>query len=633
MTRTLAALALALVALPASSTPTLSAAGPLSMLRSGAAELIGVRTVDTDGNAHQLGLADLAAVGPVAVVFMDPGCPISKRYGPRLNELAATAAERGVEFYGVLSDPTVSVAEAREYRAEFELEFPLLFDASGDLARRLEPTHVPEAFVVSKTDRIIYRGRIDDRFEAVGQLRASITSHELLDAITVISGGAGSFPKHADPVGCVFEAWDGERATPTYNRDVAPILAANCLECHREGDVGPFPLDTYESAKRRAKMISLVCADELMPPWFAEEGAGSFRDERRLSDLQVELLEAWAAAGAPEGDPEELLPAPEREDPRWRLGPPDLLVEIPVDFEVPGDGDDIYQYFVIPNELTEDRAITAIDFRPGDPSVVHHCLAYLDRGGKARLNDEATEEPGFKLFGPNAVRGQARFNSDDRSVVQHIAGWAPGTQPYRLPKGTGARLETGGDFVLEVHYHPTGKATTDRSALALYFADEPVERYTEGLVMGTENINIPPGNGNYWRHVWMELPYDMDLIEASPHMHYLGKMVEVTATLPDGLEEPLIKIDGWDFRWQGAYFYREPVSLPKGTRIDAYFQFDNSSTNPFNPSSPPIRVEEGWRTTDEMCLFFFTVVPEEGADIERIHEAMYDSFGRSGAME
>jgi hypothetical protein len=480
----------------------------------------------------------------------------------------------------------------------------------------------------------VYRGRIDDRFEAVGKLRANVGSHELLDAVTALGGGGGSLPEHAEPVGCVFEAWDGERTREvSYHREVAPILAASCVECHRDGDVAPFPLTSYEDARRRAKTIAEVCSDGFMPPWFADTEAGLFRDERGLGQRELDVLRAWAAAGAPEGDPTEALPPPPLAEQRWRLGEPDLLVEMPVAFEVPADGDDVYRYFVIPNELTDERAIVAIDFRPGDPAVVHHCIAYLDRSGIARMNDEVDDRPGFSVFGKDAVRGVERFEPNGLDTAAQIAGWAPGTQPYRLPEGMGTRIEPGGDFVLEVHYHPNGKATTDRSAMALYYADEPVEPYTAGLVIGPENISIPPGDASYGRLVWMEVPHNLQVVEVSPHMHYLGKRVDVIATLPDGYEEPLIQIDSWDFRWQGAYFYRQPVSLPKGSRIDAYFEFDNSASNPFNPSSPPIRVQEGWRTTDEMCLFYFSVIPEKEEHLEDIYRAMYGSFRRSGAME
>jgi len=306
---------------------------------------------------------------------------------------------------------------------------------------------------------------------------------------------------------------------------------------------------------------------------------------------------------------------------------------MPEAYAVPASGDDIYRYFVIPSELTEDKAIVAVDFRPGDPSVVHHCIVYMDRTGVAKRIDDANESTGFSVFGEHADPNGERFQPNGLDTSSQIAAWAPGTQPYVLPPGMGSHLAAGGDFVIEVHYHLTGKATTDRTAMALYFADEPVEHETIGMVMGTQNINIAPGDADYWRQVWMEVPADMDVIEISPHMHYLGKTVEVVATLPDGTEQPLITIDDWDFRWQGAYFYRQPVYLPKGTRIDAYFRFDNSAENPFNQASPPIRVKEGWRTTDEMCLFYFTAVPREAKDADKLMRATIQSFRRSGAPD
>lgn len=599
----------------------------------GRARVIGARVVDLDGGLHRLGME--SQLGPVALVFLDTGCPISNKYAPELDALAELAAEEGVAFYGVISDPMVTAAEARKHREEFELDFPILFDASGDLAARLAPTHVPEAFVVDDEDRVYYRGRIDNRFEAVGKQRAKVTAHDLADALRGVAAGTELAEERTDPVGCVFEAWDArpEDAPVTYHRDVAPVLAANCVECHRTGDVGPFALEDYDQAKRRARMMAQVVKTRSMPPWFAAEGSGHFRDERRLSRQQIELLRSWAESGAPEGDPAEALPAPTFSSERWRLGEPDLVIEMPVAYEVPASGEDIYRYFVIPNELIEDKAITAIDFRPGDPSVVHHCIAYTDFTGKAARIDAKSPEPGFSVFGDYADSGGERFEPNGLDTTSQIAGWAPGTQPYVLPEGMGQPLAAGGHFVLEIHYHLSGKATTDQSALALYFADEPVEKETVGLVIGTQNVDIPAGEPAYYRHVYMDVPTDLDVVDVSPHMHYIGKDVEVVATLPDGTEEPLITIEEWDFRWQGAYFYRKPLFLPAGSRIDAYFSFDNSAENPFNPSDPPQRIREGWRTTDEMCLFYFTVVPREPEATDDIYGAMFASFRRSGAPD
>ena len=616
-----------------------SSVGEASTLEVGAmARVVGLRCVDLDGGVHRLGLGTGIATESraLSLVFLDPGCPIAQKMGPRLNELADEAAERGVTFLGVLSDPALGRGAARTFRDEAELRFPVLLDVTGELAARLAPTHVPEAFVVDETDRLLYRGRIDNRFEAVGKQRAQVTSNDLQDALRGVAAGTLE-PRATEPVGCVFEAWDGDvEQEITYTQHVAPILAANCVDCHRTGDVGPMVLDDYESVKRRAKMVAQVTRSRSMPPWFAETEAGHFRDERKLSRREIAMLETWAKSGAPEGDPADRLPARDYESTRWRLGTPDLLIEMPESYDVPAGGDDIYRYFVIPNEELEGRHITAIDFRPGDPSVVHHCIAYHDLTGVAALIDEHTPEPGFAAFGRDRGPNGERFDPSGLNTTTQIAGWAPGTQPYVLPAGVGQPLQGGGHFVLEIHYHPTGQAATDRSALALYLADEgepAIEREAAGLVIGTQNVEIEPGDDYYMRHVWMEVPADMDVIDVSPHMHYLGKEVEVVATLPDGDEKPLIRIEDWDFRWQGAYFYTAPVTLPAGSRIDAYFRFDNSADNPFNPSNPPIRVSEGWRTTDEMCLFYFTVVPHAQEDIDSIYGAMFQSFRRSGAPE
>jgi len=598
--------------------------------REPAAGVLGVRAVDLEGRVHALGLGDELA--PVVLVFLDTGCPISQRYAPRLSELARLAEAQHVEFFGVISDATTTASAARAYAAEYALAFPLLFDSCGDLAQRLQPTHVPEAFVVQRDDALVYRGRIDDRFEAVTKLRPTFAEHDLELAIRAAAERKPAPRARTEPVGCLFEAWSGAAPAPSYAREVAPILSANCVACHRLGDCGPFALTSPMEAQKRARTLAKVCAERVMPPWHAEPGFGAFRDARALGARQIATLAAWAEAGAPAGDTRELLPSPAFPTTRWRLGEPDLVVEMPAEFAVPAEGADIYRYFVVPSALTQEAAIVAVDFRPGNPGVVHHCLAYLEHEGWGQRMDARDAELGFSVFGDKSVAREDRPNNALRDA-DTVAGWAPGAQPLRMPKGLAMRLAPGGDFILEVHYHLNGKATSDRSALALYFAKEPVAHYTEGLVIGTEKIDIPPGEPEYVRHVWMELPSAVDLIDVNPHMHYLGRDVDAVALLPDGGELDLLRIRGYDFRWQNTYVYREPVHLPKGTRLDVTMSFDNSLANPANPSSPPIRVKEGWQTTDEMCLFYFTIVPSEPKEMDAVYAAMVAAFTRSGAPE
>ncbi|MCP3916742.1 MAG: PQQ-binding-like beta-propeller repeat protein [bacterium] len=134
----------------------------------------GVRALALDGKVHTLG----AGARPFALVFLDTTCPIANRYVPRLNELLAIARELDVELDGVISDPSVTSVAAREHRAEYELALTVLFNASGNLAQRLGPTHVPEAFVVDVEDRLVYRGRIDDHYESVGKLKTTFSQQE-----------------------------------------------------------------------------------------------------------------------------------------------------------------------------------------------------------------------------------------------------------------------------------------------------------------------------------------------------------------------------------------------------------------------------------------------------------------------
>ncbi|MFT5286622.1 MAG: hypothetical protein ACI8TQ_002792 [Planctomycetota bacterium] len=582
------------------------------------AGVIASSAVDIEGVVHNLG-AD-QSVHPVTFVFIDTECPISNRFAPRLNELHEAATEVGVAFYGVLSTPGLTVKAATNYRDEYKLRFPILFDRSGDLAKRLRPTHVPEAFVVDRLDQITYRGRIDDRFAAVGKPKTKFSSHDLLDAINAVSEGTQKSPERTDPIGCLFEAW----ATPipaeevTYSRDIAPILNANCVQCHRPDDVAPFALQTFEQASKRAGMIAMVTGQRIMPPWRAERGFGRFRDERFLSSRQIDLLKKWADSGAPRGDAKDELPLAPVSETRWRLGEPDLEVQMPMDYPVPAAGEDIYRYFVIPSESLTDKAVASVDFRPGNPAVVHHCLAYIDYSGWAREQDAKSDEPGFAVWG-NDLSGR----------MQPVTGWAPGSPPSVYPDGIAMELKRGGDFVLEVHYHPNGKATTDKSALALYFTDEPIEKFADTIFMGTEDVDIEAGDGAYARRIYMDVPADITLIDVLPHMHFIGRSVEAFATTPDGQALPLIKISDWDFRWQDTYVYREPLRLPKGSRINAFFEYDNTAANPFNPNSPPARIQEGWQTTDEMCIFYMTVVVDDPAQRKAVKNASMQSFMNS----
>jgi hypothetical protein len=284
---------------------------------------------------------------------------------------------------------------------------------------------------------------------------------------------------------------------------------------------------------------------------------------------------------------------------------------MPAAFSVPADGPDRFQCFVLPFDSTGERFVRSLEFHPGNPRVVHHALIFLDVSGNARRLDERTPEPGYPCFG-----GPGFLPSGT------LGGWAPGAQPAPLPAGTAMTIPKGADLVIQIHYHPSGKPECDQSVAGLRFSDPP----TTGLAsvrVRSRSIDIPSGDSHYEVKASITIPEAVRAIGITPHAHYLCKEMRVTAYLPDGSREPLIWIKDWDFNWQGQYRFAEPVELPKGTRITLDYIYDNSASNPHNPSNPPKRVTFGEQTTDEMALAFITVTLPDQAQARRFRREMF----------
>jgi mono/diheme cytochrome c family protein len=389
---------------------------------------------------------------------------------------------------------------------------------------------------------------------------------------------------------------------PTFNTDIAPILYANCASCHRPGEVAPFSLLTYEDAARRARLLAAFTEARVMPPWKAEPGHGSFLSERRLTDAEIQLIKEWASAGAPEGSAAE-RPAPPTFPEGWQAGEPDQIVEMPDGYAVPADGPDQFRCFVLPLDLQEDAYVSGFEFRPGNPRVVHHAIIFVDTSGAARRLAARSGEAGYRCVGGPGFPATAA-----------IGGWAPGADPRREEPETALPVPKNADLVVQIHYHPSGKPEEDRSRLGLHFSGPPTKGRA-GMVLINRRIYIEPGNDNYVVTASAVVPQDVDLVGITPHAHYLATDMRVDASLPDGTRTPLIWIRDWDFNWQGQYRYSTPVHLPKGTRIDMRYVYDNSPANPRNPAKPPVTVTWGEETHDEMAIAFLEFVLPSPQDV------------------
>lgn len=379
---------------------------------------------------------------------------------------------------------------------------------------------------------------------------------------------------------------------PTYARDVAKILNRACVECHRPGEVAPFSLVGYAEAKKRSGMIAAVTEAQLMPPWKAVKGYNHFLDENRLEPDEIETLKRWHEAGAPRGNTRQEPKAPTFAS-EWPLGKPDLVLQAERPFTIPAEGPDIYRNFVIKTNFDKPTWVRAMDVRPGNAKVVHHVIAFLDERGRSVELESRNQDgqPGYNGFG-----GVGFVPSGS------LGGWAPGLRPRKTPEGTAFLIKPGTKVVLQVHYHPSGKVETDRTQIGLYVDEKPPERQMRLHWMFNFLVDIPPGVPNHKMRRTIQIPADVTVYNAMPHMHLLGRSMKAWAVKPDGSQVPLVWVDDWDFNWQMTYAFRQPVRLPKGSRVEIEAVFDNSEGNPNNPNRPPKRVRFGEETTDEMFL-------------------------------
>ena len=435
-----------------------------------------------------------------------------------------------------------------------------------------------------------------------------------------------------------------QAAGVTFTRDVAPIIFNKCSICHRPGEVAPMPLTSYQEVRPWSKAIREEVAERTMPPWFADPHKSTlkFGNDRRLTQKEIDTIVAWVDAGAPKGDDKD-LPAMPKFTPGWTFGEPDLVIEMPIDFEVPAEGELPMQNFYVPVPFNEERWVEKVELRPGNPAVVHHSIANVvrlpegtkvvdgkavrDGAASAALNSQSARETG----GLSEGGSREVFLSQDsftRAGAFKLVGQAPGKGFESHYPGTAKRILPGMHVQFNMHYQPSGRVEKDRSRLGLWFAKKPVtyEVLTKGvsdtIFIGGKELsetrmingkevkirgripNIPPNVDNWEISGEVTLKEAITLYAFAPHMHLRGKDIKYTLVWPDGRQQVLLDVPKFDFNWQLHYELAEPMKIPAGSRMIAVAHYDNSIKNRYNPA-PNKEVFWSEQSWDEMFIPWF----------------------------
>jgi thiol-disulfide isomerase/thioredoxin/mono/diheme cytochrome c family protein len=542
-------------------------------------------------------------------------CPLCKKFGPSLARIEQAYRDRGVKFVFVNVSGVDTINEMRTQVSDMGWKGAYLNDrarkSTDALASALRAQTTTEVFVVDAGNTLVYRGAVSDQY-GVNFTREAPRSKYLEDALDALLAGRAPEIAATSSPGCAIEyakpatspATTTPTATPnttttttsnaspavTYTRDISRIINANCVECHREGGVGPFRLDSYEAVARRATMIRAVTEEGTMPPWFAAPMHGKdgialespWANDRSMSEAEKDAILAWIAAGKPEGDPKDLpLPRTFASD-EWKIGAPDAVFKLPEPIAVKADGFMPYQNVLVPTNLAADKWVQAVQIVPSDPSVVHHVLEFA-------LDEEAAKDPATRR----------RLGADEASG--YWAAYVPGNDAITFPDGMAKRLPANSSLLFQIHYTPNGKATQDQMRLGVVFADEAPKHLVRTAAVADLRLNIPPGAKNHEENSLIRIPANAKILAFMPHMHVRGKAYRYELEVPGASKRTVLDIPNYDFNWQLRYELREPMDAPRGAVLYGTAWYDNSADNPANPD-PTKTVRWGPQTVDEMML-------------------------------
>lgn len=545
---------------------------------------------DSDGQSHQL--SHLTKAGPVVIALTGTGCPLCLKYAPTLAAIEDRYHKQGVTFVFVNPNQTEQGARSEQAIADHGFDGAYINDGDKQLCSALQAETTTEVFVLDEARTLLYRGAVDDQY-GLGYALEQPTRNYLTDALdAVLTNRDVPIPATSSP-GCEMiydQPTTADDTSVTYHRQVARIIQANCVECHRAGGIAPMPFETYAQVKDYAGMIKRVVHDGTMPPWFAAASTDNSRkpwkeavhlndsvhwaNDRSLSDRDKQDLQAWVTSGAPEGDPAD-APQDRVFPDGWLIGQPDKVFEFAEPVRVRATGTMPYRNIKVTNDLQEDMWVQAMEIRPSEPGVVHHVIVSV-RGV------------------PDESRG-------------YWAAYVPGNSSVVFPPGFGRRLPKGATLNFQMHYTPNGKETFDSTRLGLVFSKEKPTHEVKVMALSVgKRLRIPAHEARHEVPASLTIPANVEVLALLPHMHLRGRAARYDLST-GGKSSTLLNVPDYDFNWQLRYELAEPLQLQRGDQLHFTAMYDNSKGNPANPD-PARMVGWGDQTDDEMHLGYVEYV-------------------------
>jgi mono/diheme cytochrome c family protein len=398
---------------------------------------------------------------------------------------------------------------------------------------------------------------------------------------------------------------------PTFDKDVAPILFAHCVSCHRPGEIGARePLASYETARTWSQAIKETVLRRQMPPWTADpKNSVKFRNDPRLTEPEIDTLVAWVVAGSPRGNAADLPPPPRFEE-GW-LHPeglaPDLVLSLP-ESQLPAQSEIPYLRYLVKVPVVEDKWIVAMQVVPGNRQVVHH-MAITELvlpEGVTPKNIDKLDLMARKFGFSGGMNTRYAVTARGNPAVYDLLGvYTPGTTFEMYEDGSAKLLKACKNCYLNfnIHYQTTGKPEKDQTKVAFWFQSKaPAHQLFRASASGETIIAdgkqlltdapgekaegtsvaippIPPFAENYEVIAITAYPEPVTIYQFQPHAHLRGKDFKYAVVYPDGREETLLSVPKYDFHWQLAYDLAAPLKLPAGSKLIVTAHYDNSARN------------------------------------------------------